>query len=431
MKSIWSDFSMPHFERLEKDIKTDVLIIGGGIAGLLIAHELKKRGVDCVIAEANTICSGITKNTTAKITSQHGLIYSKLINDAGVEAAKLYLDANEKAISKYKRLCKSIDCDFEETDSYVFTLADKSILENEMRALSFLGSNAEFEKQPTLPFETAGAVKFKNQAQFHPLKFAAAIAKDLKIYESTEVTDILGHTAKTLHGKITADKIVVATHFPFINRHGLYFIKMYQARSYVIAIKNAHINGMYVDGNDSGLSLRSYGDFLLIGSGGHRTGKQNDGWSYAQDIANRHYPQAEVAFKWANQDCITLDELPYIGQYSKSTPNMYVATGFNKWGMTSAMVAADIIADAICERKNDYSDLYSPSRSILKKQLAINTFETATNLLRLSKPRCPHLGCALKWNKKERSWDCPCHGSRFSESGKVIDNPAMKGLEKH
>lgn len=430
MKSVWSDFSMPRYEKLQGDIKTDVLIIGGGIAGLLIAHELKSRGIDNVVVEAKNICGGITKNTTAKITSQHGLIYSKLLKSGGTDSLKLYYEANEHSISRYKELCKSIDCDFEEKDAYVFMQDDLRALGNELNALDLIRAKAEFTKETSLPISVIGAIRFKNQAQFHPLKFAAAIAKSLKIYENTMVTEVEGHTAKTAGGSVTAENIVIATHFPFINRHGLYFIKMFQERSYVTAIDSGKVDGMYVDGAGSGLSFRNYGELLLIGGGSHRTGKKSSAWSDAKSIAKRYYPSAKTVYKWANQDCVTLDGLPYIGNYSKATPHMYVATGFNKWGMTSAMAAADIIADAVCGKENKYAEIFSPSRSIFTKQLAINAFETTTNLLRPSTPRCPHLGCALKWNKAERSWDCPCHGSRFTDSGKLIDNPATKGLKK-
>ncbi len=429
MKSVWSDFSMPKFEQLSGDIKTDVLIVGGGLAGLLIAYELTNRGVSCVIAEAKSICSGATKNTTAKITSQHGLIYAKLIKSIGIEKARLYLAANEEALAKYRNLSKSISCDFENSNAFAFSQSNAKVIEEELAALEKLGFTAEYEDKTALPFSVSGAVKFKNQAMFHPLKFAAEIAKGLKIYEQTPVVDIDGHIAKTPHGNITAESIVIATHFPFINSHGMYFMKMYQERSYVTAINGIKTNGMYIDSD--GLSFRGYGNLTLIGSGSHRTGKKTSAWKEAECISKRYYPRAKTIYKWANQDCITLDNIPYIGNYSKNTPYMYVATGFNKWGMTSSMVAASIIADKICGKNNEYADVFSPSRSIFKKQLAVNAFESATNILTLSAPRCPHLGCALKWNRHERTWDCPCHGSRFTEKGSLIDNPATKGLKRH
>lgn len=429
MNSVWSKHSMPSFERLEQSIKTDVLIIGGGMAGLLIAHELKKRGIECVIVEAKRVCGGITKNTTAKITSQHGLIYDKLISSFGIEYAKKYLTANENAIVRYLEICKDIDCDFEEKDSYVFLQESPTLLEKELTALEKLSYKAEFTSETELPFATLGAIKFKNQAQFNPTKFAAAIAPNLKIFENTNVIEIDGHTAKANSSTITADRIVAATHFPFINTHGLYFLKMYQSRSYVTAIENNQPINMYVDGSGSGLSFRSYENLLFIGSGSHRTGKQSRAWEDAKQLAKRYYPNSKIKYQWAAQDCMTLDGIPYIGEYSKAVPYMYVATGFNKWGMTSAMVAADIIADLVCGKENEFANVFTPSRSIFKKQLAVNLIETTANLLRPTAPRCSHLGCALKWNKNEHTWDCSCHGSRFDKSGNLIDNPATKGLK--
>ena len=210
-----------------------------------------------------------------------------------------------------------------------------------------------------------------------------------------------------------------------INKHGGYFAKLYQHRSYVIALKNAKkISGMYVDASDTGLSFRSDGNFLLLGGGGHRTGKQGGGWKELENFAKQHFHNAKIVAKWATQDCMTLDEIPYIGQYSQAMPDIYVATGFNKWGMTNSMVSAEILCDLIQGKFNRYAELFSPSRSIFHTQLFTNTFESILGLLTPTAPRCPHLGCALKYNREEHSWDCPCHGSRFSENGTLIDNPA-------
>ena len=275
----------------------------------------------------------------------------------------------------------------------------------------------------------AGALKFPNQAQFHPLKFVSAISKDLHIYEHTPVRELANTTAVTDHGKISAKKIIVATHFPFLNKHGSYFLKLYQHRSYVIALENApDVGGMYVDEAQKGMSFRNYRNLLLIGGGDHRTGKRGGGWEELRDFAARHYPGAEEKYSWATQDCMSLDGVPYIGPYSASTSNLYVATGFNKWGMTSSMVAAMILSDLVQGKENPYADVFSPSRTILRPQLAVNGFEAIVNLLTPSARRCPHLGCALKWNSTEHSWDCPCHGSRFTEDGKLIDNPATGDL---
>lgn len=432
MQSVWTDsVNFPNFDKLKKDVRTDVLIIGGGITGLLCAYQLHQAGIDYVLVEADHICSGITKNTTAKITSQHGLIYHKLIQRFGVEKARMYLDANEAALREYRRLCKSIECSFEAKNSYVYSLDNAHKITKELNALRSLGFHAEYEDKLTLPFTIAGAVKFRHQAQFNPLKFLSEITKGLNIYEHTKVRELAPNLAVTEHGKITAKNIIVTTHFPFLNKHGSYFLKMYQHRSYVIAYKNVpNVDGMYVDESLKGLSFRNYKNMLLLGGGDHRTGKHGGNWQELSTFAGMHYPNAKEVYRWATQDCMTLDEVPYIGQYSRNTPSLYVATGFNKWGMTSAMVAAMILRDMILGKENPYESVFSPSRSIIRPQLFVNAFESATNLLTPTTKRCPHLGCALKWNPVERTWDCPCHGSRFTHDGQLIDNPSTDDLKR-
>lgn len=422
---------MPKFPRLERDIRTDVLIIGGGLAGILCAYKLAQDHVDYTLIEADRICHGVTRNTTAKITSQHGLIYGNLIRRFGIDAARSYWKANEAAIQEFRKLAQAVPCDFEPKDNYIFATDSTKALEEEMAALARLQIPAQFEKELPLPFHVSGAIRFQDQAQFNPLKFVAGIVKGLNIYEETPARAFKGNKVLTDRGKIGTSKIIVATHFPIINKHGSYFLKMYQQRSYVLALENGmQVDGMYLDAAKNGLSLRNYGDLLLLGGGGHRTGKQGGGWAELEAFTTRHFPHAREACRWATQDCMTLDGVPYIGQYSSRTPDLYVATGFNKWGMTSSMAAAKILCDLVQDRENPYADLFSPSRSILRPQLFVNGFEAAVNLLKPTKPRCPHMGCALKWNPQERSWDCPCHGSRFAADGQLLDNPATGDLEK-
>lgn len=426
MNSVWNeDINRVRFGALEGNVKTDVLIIGGGIAGIISAFLLKRNGVDCVLAEADRILGGITQNTTAKITLQHGLIYDKLIKQSGFEKAKLYLEAQEWALREYAELCQQIECDYEKKDSYVYSLKSREKIEKEVKALNRLGVNAEISSAPDLPFKVAGAVRVKAQAQFHPLKFAYHIAKNLPIYENTKVLELKPNGAVTDRGEIVCRKTIIATHFPILNKHGGYFLKQYQHRSYVLALKGADvINGMYVDEDEKGLSFRDYNGLLLLGGGAHRTGKKGGNWRELEERADIYYNKAEIVNRWATQDCMTLDGIPYIGQYAKNTPDLFVATGFNKWGMTSAMVSAMILSDLVCGKENKYSKVFSPSRSVLHPQLAVNTFESLVGILTPTVPRCPHLGCALKYNPQEHSWDCPCHGSRFTEEGELIDNPA-------
>lgn len=426
MESIWKETTaLSGFPELDKDVNTEVLIIGGGMAGILTAYFLQQEGVNYILVEKDRICSGTTGNTTAKITVQHGLIYQKILKASGIEAAQKYFQANQKAFESYEQLCQNIACDYEKKDNYVYAAEDRQKLENEMSALAQIGCNAEFCESIAPPVAAVGAVKVPKQAQFAPLKFIASIVKDLNIYENTFVKEMIGNTAVTDRCRIRAEKVIAATHFPFLNKHGSYFLKLYQHRSYVIALENAqNVDGMYVAENKKGMSFRNYKEMLLVGGGGHRTGKQGGNWEELRCFAKRYFPDSREISHWAAQDCMSLDQIPYIGRYSKHTPNLYVASGFNKWGMTGSMVAAMLLCDKILNRENDYADIFDPSRSILKPQLLANGLESVKNLLTPAIPRCPHLGCALKWNPIEHSWDCACHGSRFSKDGRVLDNPA-------
>lgn len=430
--SVWhAKTTPPSFPELTGEKKTDVLIVGGGITGLLCAYFLKQAGVSCIVVEKDAVCAGITGNTTAKLTAQHGFCYAELLKTIGREKTRAYWEINQQAIERYRTLCSAIDGDFEEKDNFVYTLADRKKAEEEAAALQKLGIPAEFKETVPLPLAVRGAVKFPRQAQFHPLKFLFALAKDLPVFENTFVREFRGMTAVTDRGQIRAKKIIIATHFPILNKHGGYFIKMYQHRSYVIAGENApEVNGMYVDCEDNGLSFRNYRNLLLIGGGGHKTGKPGGGWRELRNFAKTNYPDFSEKYCWAAQDCMTLDHIPYIGSYAKNTPGLYVATGFNKWGMTSSMAAAEILSDLIQGKQNPYAEIFSPSRNFFKPQLFVNITASAAGLLTPSAKRCPHMGCALHWNKAEHSWDCPCHGSRFSQEGKLLETPATGDLKQ-
>lgn len=430
MESIWrKTTAMPSFEPLCGDRRTDVLIVGGGIAGLLCAYHLRQAGVDCLLLEAERICGGVTENTTAKITSQHGLCYHRIAKRYGMEAAGLYLEANERAAAVYRRLCVGMDCDYEERDGYVYTLQDRAVMARELTTLHRLGYTADFIEELPLPLPTAGAVRFARQAQFHPLRFLGELARELPVCEQTKVRELMPNRAITDRGTVTAENIVIATHFPILNKHGFYFMKQYQHRSYVLELDRAETyQGMYVDDGERGLSFRSYGKRLLLGGGGHRTGKQGGNWKELRSFAAEHYPQSRETDHWAAQDCMTLDGIPYIGRYAKHLPNVYVAAGFNKWGMTTAMVAGELLRDLILGRRNPYEAVFSPQSTVLHPQLAVNLLESARSVLTPTVPRCPHMGCALKYNSAEHSWDCPCHGSRFGRDGELLDGPANDDL---
>lgn len=432
MNSLWSATAQKkNFPALEGDIRTDVVIVGGGLAGVMCLKELTDRGVDCVLLEAKTVGSGVTQNTTAKITFQHGLIYDKLIDKSGTEKAGMYLSANRNALEKIKKMSQEYPCDLEEKDAVIYSENDREKIETEIKAYEKLGVNAEFSSHIPLPVSCVGAVKIRSQAQFHPLKFIYGVAENLRIYENSKVTEFLPGKVKCVNGSVTAEKIIVATHFPILNKHGAFSLKLYQHRSYVTAIDNApDIDGMYLDEKQNGFSFRNYENLLLVGGGDHRTGKKGGSYNVLDEFTVKNYPESAVRYRFATQDCMSLDGMPYIGRYSGMTDDIYVATGFNKWGMTSSLVAADILGDMVTGRKNPYAELFAPDRTVLHPQLLANIFHSFTGLITPTVPRCPHLGCALKYNKAEHSWDCPCHGSRFSENGELIDNPATDDLKK-
>ena len=431
-KSIWTEtVSLPTFAPMNRDEKTDVLIIGGGMAGILSGHMLRQAGVDCLVIEADGVGGGITAGTTAKITSQHGLIYHQLLKRFDRDTVLGYYQANQAALEEYSRLAGRIDCDFEVKDNFIYSLDAPEKLEEELKALFRLGIPAEFTENLPLPIATCGAVCFRDQAQFHPLKFLAGLVGELNIRERTRALKIEKGRVITHRGRIQAEKIIVATHFPILNRRGLYFMKQYQARSYVLALEGAQdVGGMYLNASGEGFSFRNHGDALILGGGSYRTGKQTGGWEKLSAFAQAHYPGSREVGRWAAQDCMTLDGLPYIGRYSPGTPWLYVATGFNKWGMTSSMVSALVLRDLVLGRENPWERIFDPARRLLLPQLAVNGWESAVNLLKFTRPRCSHLGCALKWNPWEHSWDCPCHGSRFDREGSLLDNPALSDLAK-
>lgn len=431
MEYLWDkDVNRRRYHALSGDADTDVLIIGGGIAGIMCAYKLHESGVDCMLLEAKRIGGGITKGTTAVLTAQHDTLYTDLIQKYGRKKANLYLNANLDAVKSIRRLSERFPCDFEDRPSIMYTTKDATKLRREVEAVRSLGGDAEFTTDVPLPFAVLGAVRYDKMAQFHPLKFMYAAAQNLNIYENTFVTKLNINsgrrvTAETNRGRVRAKKVIVTTHYPFINRYGLYFMKLYQKRSYVIALKCAPELGCTVDNYDTdGVYMRNYKDLLIIGAGTHRTGKHG-GFEAVRAFARKYYPNARERYAWANQDCVSLDGVPYIGRYSPSTPNVYVASGFNLWGMTTSVVSAELLTDMVLGRKNKYEEVFKPDRSMLNGQLLCNAGETVIDLAVPKPRRCTHLGCALVWNPTENSWDCPCHGSRFDAGGRLINGPAM------
>ncbi len=469
----------------------EVIVIGAGLAGLLTAYYLQEAGKQVLVLEADKIASGQTERTTAKITSQHSLKYNNLIKKVGRQEAKLYAEANQKAIDEYERLIreKKIDCQFKRCPAYLYAarateneaadLKKKEMeqavneLKEETQAAASLGIDASFTTETELPFPIKGAMCFARQAQFSPLEFVRYLAGELEIRENTPVMGIKGNKVIIKEGALEADKIVMAAHYPFVNLPGFYFLRQHQERSYVLALSGCKkIEGMYLGLGQEGLSLRQAGEYLLLGGGSHRTGENKAGGKYTflEQAAKQYFPQGKIEARWSAQDCMPHDGIPFIGKYSVFTPHLYVATGFQKWGMTTSMVAAQLIRDSLCGKDSPYEKVFSPQRCHVSAGMGSFLTDTGVSVKGLAKgafhhpkegpealavghggivsidgkrygcfrddkgemhvisAKCPHLGCELEWNPDEKSWDCPCHGSRFDIDGRLLDNPAKHGL---
>ena len=444
---------IPKRKSLPGDRQVQTLVIGAGMAGILTAYFLKKEGVDVVVADAGRIAGGQTKNTTAKITAQHGLIYHRLIQKAGKEKARDYAMAAGDAVKLYERIIKEekIECHFKELPSYLYSIykSRRKVLEKEAAAARELGMKARFvegRELTELPFEAAGAVCFENQGQFSPLEFIKALSGPLEIYENTKVLSVKGHTAFTDKGKITAENIVFACHYPFPVIPGFYFLRQHQERSYVIALEGCkELEGMYYNADGQGISLRSAGSILLLGGGGRRSGKRGKGaggcsmagYSYLEEAARELYPGLHETARWSAQDCMPHDDIPFIGKYSVYRPYWHVATGFKKWGMTASMVSAVIISGRICKKDIPYEKTFSPQRFLfwlgiknLLEDIGESVKGLGKGLFSKKERKCPHMGCRLEWNAEEERWECPCHGSGFDRDGKLLDDPARKDMSR-
>lgn len=552
MNSFWLDSieNKNKFNKLEKDISTDVCIVGAGIFGLTCGYYLTKQGYNVVLLEKEKdIASKTTGHTTAKITSQHNLIYKYLIDSLGESMAKKYLYANQDAIENIYQIIndKNIDCDFVRQDSYVYTnnLDELEKIKLENKAVNSLGFKSEFVTSTPLPFNVLGALRFPNQAEFNPIKYAYGLAKCITSNGSSAIdglvnagsvgsvsvgdgivenspggaslnlakgtgeiyTDTLVQNIKKENDEfITSCKdyvvrskyVILATHYPFIDRLGYYFLKMYQSTSYVIAVDigSKTFDGMYINSEEPTFSYRfiNYNskNLLLVGGADHKTGSKIDlsnAYNILEDEVRKYYPDCKVLYKWNTEDCITLDKIPYIGEFSHFMPNMYIGTGFNKWGMTSSNVAGNIIVDKILGRENEYENVFKATRlHPIKNNVELgNMIKETTNSFVINKfkvpdadldviednsvmsgskkagnfeeikndsghvlkyngqtigiykdndgkifavnPICTHLGCLLSWNNLDKTWDCPCHGSRFDYKGHQLYNPAIRDLD--
>lgn len=483
MESIWSmTTQIPRRESLKGTIHKKAVVIGGGMAGILTAYLLQEGGIETVVLEADAIASGQTGNTTAKITSQHNLIYAYLIEKFGEEKAAQYAHANQESIEQYQTIIEKeqIDCQFQRCPSYLYTTEESKAveLENEAQAAKLLGIPSEFTTETELPFPVAGAVKFHNQAQFHPLKFIKEISEKLEIYENTKVTGVEENCVYTEQGMVEAEHVIFTVHYPWQITPGYYFLRMHQERSYALALKLSkeaqtgrlpeksqalsttkgrnRMEGMYLGVDEDGYSFRTCDcknktedsgqgqeeslQVLILGGGSHRTGENTQGGRYEmlRRKALEWYPGCTEIAHWSAQDCMPLDKIPYIGYFSSDIPNWYVATGFQKWGMTTSMAAARIITDMIAGQENEDEEVFAPRRfpvTALSKNFTQNAVQAVKGLSKQVltteefPSKCPHLGCKLERNRDEDTWECPCHGSRFGCEGRLLDGPAQVGLK--
>ncbi len=485
-KSLWlHDYNIKSFEPLTSNMEADIVVIGAGLCGLLTAYMLKDTGQKIVIIDAGKIASGTSANNTAKITAQHGIMYKELF-DKDESAARLYKKVCTDAIENYKKIIteNNILCDYRECDALVYSIDEeyaKKIVD-EYEIATQLGFDAYLTDTIEPNINVVNALGYKKQATFHPVKFMNEIVRLLeisgvKIYENTTAIDIEDDIVETEDGwEIRASHIVMATHFPFFKIKGLYSLKMQQERSYIVALSgiNKKIENMYIDAYEYGYSFKQHGEYLLVCGQDHKTGEDEgeDRFKELEEYAKYLYPESQIACRWAAQDCMTLDNMPYIGKYSTLMPNCYVATGFKKWGITLSMVAANTIKDMIINRVNEESNLFSPSRFKIGSTKKLVEFATDSGVafvkghnnvfgisseLKLAKGDgvvmqhnniklaiyrgeddkltcvsavCSHLGCVVKFNKSEKTWDCPCHGSRYDINGNVIEGPALEPLKK-
>lgn len=444
--SLWLKYETKQYPSLKQDIKCDAVIIGGGLCGLQTAYLLKNAGLRVVVLEAGRIGGGISGRTTAKITAQHDVIYESIYKLWGKGVAEAYGKANTQAIDQIIQTINDLgaDCELERKDAYVYTSKEESIkkLEKEAEISTKIGIEQTVQQDSLLPFKTKATLRMPNQACFHPIKYIDALAEYVDgdgsaVYEYSRVVDIFKNGVGTADAKVYADKIIVATGYPIMNAPGFYFLRLYQHRAVVLSASGAKLEGMHISLEKNGISLRMQKDLLIMAGSDYSCGYEGK-IKHRQlliDTMKNYYPEGELVDIWSNQDCMPPDYLPYIGRYSKKTPNIFVATGFKKWGITQSMVSAQIISGLITGNKKGYEDVFSPQRRKLPEapgyiKLIGHTLKAyAVSIGRLGNPACSHMGGRLTWNQEEQSWDCPAHGSRFTKDGTILIGPANEPLK--
>ena len=468
----------------------DVAILGGGIAGLTTALLLKRAGARVAVVEARRVGSGVTGNTTAKVSALQSTIYSTIRSRKGGEAAGVYATASLAAVELVERLAREegIDCGLDRRSAFTYALTadERRAVEEELDAAARAGLAVELFDGPELPFPLHGAVRLADQLQFQPVDYVQGLARAVDgdgshVFEETRATAVDEGSpcvVRTTGGSLKADHVVVATHYPVFDR-GLYFARLEAQRSYCIAARLAPASelprGMWINAGDPTRSIRSHGDLLIVGGEGHAAGDRDatpERFRRLERFAREHWDVTEVTHRWSAQDPVPYDHLPAIGPYHPFSSRLWVSTGFMKWGLTSATFGAVILADLIGGRENDWAPTFTPSRLSPRSAPAVaklglkfsadlvldrvrppqawsranvpagearvvqdglgktGVYRDAGGVLHAVSLRCTHLGCLLRFNAAEISWDCPCHGSRFDVDGNVLEGPAVAPLRR-
>jgi glycine/D-amino acid oxidase-like deaminating enzyme/nitrite reductase/ring-hydroxylating ferredoxin subunit len=494
-ESFWIDTGPAQSSRppLEGEVRAEVAVLGGGIAGITTALLLAEADVDVVLLEAGQLAHGVSGYTTAKVTSQHGAIYSRLRSRFGADVARTYGQANEEALAWIAERIErdGIDCDFRRQPAYLYASepSSREKLEKEAEAAVEAGLPASLVETTPLPYPVEAALRFDEQAEFHVRKYLLALAEQLerrggRIYEGSRALAVDAGppcTVSTTAGSVVAERVVVATHYPFLDR-SLAFARLHPHRSYAIVcnLEGAPPLGMHINVESPTRSIRGVlldgRELLLVGGEGHRTGEGGDTrerYRRLEEFAREHWQVRAVEYGWSTQDNVTIDGLPYVGRLTPRNDRLLMATGFAKWGMTGGTAAALLLSDLLLGRGNAWAPVFDPNRlgqlrgglKLLEengrvglhfvgdrlRQRGTRSLEDLApgegDVVRLGgekvaghrrddgslvavSSRCTHLGCQLNWNTAERSWDCPCHGSRFSPEGEVLQGPAVKPLER-
>ncbi|HTJ75826.1 MAG TPA: FAD-dependent oxidoreductase [Acidimicrobiales bacterium] len=482
----------PRFHELHGDATADVVVVGAGIAGLTAAALLKEQGRRVVVVESGPVAAGVTGYTTAKLTTLHGLVFDDLARAFGDDGARTYADANLAGMATVADLASrhGIDCDLETRAAYSYTV-DPSVVDKitaEVAAAQRIGLLAEFVTETDLPYRVEAAIRLPDQAQFHPRKFCLGLARTIDgggsaVFEHTRATSIHDEgdhcTVETDHGTLTAGHVIQATHLPFSDTGG-FFARTHPERSYVLSARldGPVPHGMYLSVDSPTRSVRSARmdgeEVVVLGGEGHKVGQDPDTrarYTALEDWARANFPIRSVDYRWSAQDYVTVDHVPFVGPASPGRDRVLVATGFKKWGMSNGSAAGIMLADRIAGRDNPWAgffdsnrlnpkqsvkDLVAANANVVKRFVGdrlrtetrtvddldpgdaavlvvgserVAAYRDEAGRVHAVSPVCTHMGCTVTWNTAETTWDCPCHGSRFTCDGAVIQGPAVKDLE--